>query len=318
MKEVELHTSFEDAQEKAFNDATLQLNLDSKNDNDCTLQPNGNVINSSSCYDFSKGQVAQVPWPGDKAEDFFSFREGLLIRAIEETKKELISDSEDGEFIGSWLLTEVSSWDNEMERIVILTTKCMISVKYDFIALKVLKHRKIPLDIIDTLVIGDLDYPPVSLIPHIDGIATGVSNLMKGCLVKVLEKKWPVEKGALPTDSGFSPRTRKIAGVRTMWNGGRPLPFVKKWNPFEKDIPFNTFTSHPLLWHADSSNSGRDMYNVEVFTDHLTKVLDEKIKKSQCFVESNPIILENYIGLGALIHNRNSLGFFKLRGKISF
>lgn len=40
-----------------------------------------------------------------------------------------------------------------------------------------------------------------------------------------------------------------MRGLRTMWNQGQPLGFAKKWNPFSSDIPWNTYTSHPLLWH---------------------------------------------------------------------
>jgi hypothetical protein len=33
-----------------------------------------------------------------------------------------------------------------------------------------------------------------------------------------------------------------------MWNNGQPLTFRMKWNPFNNDIPWTTYTSHPLLW----------------------------------------------------------------------
>lgn len=39
---------------------------------------------------------------------------------------------------------------------------------------------------------------------------------------------------------------------------------------------------------------------------------------SECNVKTGLIIIENYIGVGALVHNRNALGFFKIRGKVSF
>lgn len=40
-----------------------------------------------------------------------------------------------------------------------------------------------------------------------------------------------------------------MRGVRLMWNQGQPLPFLKKWNPFETSIPFSTYSSHPIFWH---------------------------------------------------------------------
>lgn len=59
----------------------------------------------------------------------------------------------------------ISLWDNEKERLILLTSKTLTTVKYDFIALKQLEYRKIPLQTVDTLVIGDLIYPSGSLVP---------------------------------------------------------------------------------------------------------------------------------------------------------
>lgn len=44
-------------------------------------------------------------------------------------------------------------------------------------------------------------------------------------------------------------RKRYMSGIRMMWNKGDPLPLTKKWNPFAKDIPWLTYTSHPLFWY---------------------------------------------------------------------
>ena len=37
-----------------------------------------------------------------------------------------------------------------------------------------------------------------------------------------------------------------------------------------------------------------------------------------CLVEYSPILMESYIGLPALLHNYGQLGFYKIRGRISF
>lgn len=59
----------------------------------------------------------------------------------------------------------ISFWDNERERIVVLTKEYLIVIKYDFIALKILNHYKVPFHNIDTLTVGDLVYPSGSLAP---------------------------------------------------------------------------------------------------------------------------------------------------------
>lgn len=59
----------------------------------------------------------------------------------------------------------ISLWDIEKERLIILTNKAIYSIKYDFISLKILEYNRIPLLQIDTLVSGELVYPPSSLAP---------------------------------------------------------------------------------------------------------------------------------------------------------
>lgn len=59
----------------------------------------------------------------------------------------------------------ISPWDNEKERLVIVTTNSVLTIKYDFIAMKTLDVKRTPLHLIDTLVIGELEYPANSLIP---------------------------------------------------------------------------------------------------------------------------------------------------------
>lgn len=44
-------------------------------------------------------------------------------------------------------------------------------------------------------------------------------------------------------------RDRKMDGVRLMWNKGVPVAFTQRWNPFTSDVPYLTFTSHPLHRH---------------------------------------------------------------------
>ncbi|KAJ8967477.1 hypothetical protein NQ314_002791 [Rhamnusium bicolor] len=60
----------------------------------------------------------------------------------------------------------------------------------------------------------------------------------------------------------------------------------------------------------------RNLYNLDLFIDQFCAVIN-KTKENSIILQHN-ILLENYIGLGSIIHNRNSLGFFKVRGKFSF
>lgn len=59
----------------------------------------------------------------------------------------------------------VDHWDNEKERLVLLCGRTLIIVKYDFIALMLLDHARLPLNEISQLTIGRLVYPQRSITP---------------------------------------------------------------------------------------------------------------------------------------------------------
>ncbi|XP_014294089.1 tumor protein p63-regulated gene 1-like protein isoform X2 [Halyomorpha halys] len=287
MKDEEIPLTLDDGPERSFEKAMLEIDGDSSNKinknkvdlenmEDPLQNDSFEATNPSAPKKARPNSLALVPWSGENAKDYFCFRNGLISSAIEECKTELLTE-DGGEIIGCWLLTEISFWDSEKERLIILTDKHLYTIKYDFIALKQLDQRKTPLDMIDTIIVGELSYPATSLIP-----------------------------------------SRNINGVRLMWGEGRPVSFLKKWNPFEKDIPFTTFTSHPLMWHKDEETKERRIFSVDDFVLELKKLFEDKIQTLQCSLQHRPILLENYIGVGALIHNKNSLGFFKVRGKFSF
>ena len=45
-------------------------------------------------------------------------------------------------------------------------------------------------------------------------------------------------------------RARNMQGFRVTWNTGHQISFAQKWNPWSRDIPYTTFTSHPLYWYT--------------------------------------------------------------------
>lgn len=125
-----------------------------------------------------------------------------------------------------------------------------------------------------------------------------------------------------------------MSGIRLMWNKGNPVPLTKKWNPFAKDIPWLTYASHPLFWYKGKftlfvqlyqlvtcktlmpfvgSEAEKARFNVEGLQSLIKDFLP-----SDCIIRNGLIIIENYFGVGALVHNRNGLGFYKIRGKVSF
>ncbi|XP_068629847.1 tumor protein p63-regulated gene 1-like protein isoform X2 [Battus philenor] len=275
-----------------------------------------------------------VPFNRENIKDFFTFRKGVVENAIQDCITALLFP-EDGEYLGSWLLTEITLWDNEKERIVLLTSRLVMTIKYDFIAMKQLDFKKTYLDELDTIVIGELVYPPSSLVPRINGIATGVTTVVKDCVIDRFCRRSSGSDGEakLFDPKYFEPRERNLRGVRLMWNKGEPLSLKTAWNPFSQDVPFLTFASHPIYWHKDpertkeslypseqereGSLEERAMYDMETFAQKLQRAI-ELMQTSVCCIHHSPIVIQSYLGVTSLLHNKISLGFFKVRGKFSF
>ncbi|KAG8255528.1 identical protein binding [Homalodisca vitripennis] len=201
MSNQEVHF-LEDAPPQDFTGTTLQLGEDKSGAGPSSLG-HSNGLNIENDAFKHKRDVALVPWSGEDARDFFSHRSELIEKAIKECMSEVVT-GEDGDVLGSWLLTEISLWDHEKERLVVLTSKCVLTIKYDFIAMRTLDVRRVPTEQIDTLVIGELEYPVHSLIPRINGLVTGVSGVVKGCLVRPLQDRF-TPSPSLTTDINANP-----------------------------------------------------------------------------------------------------------------
>ncbi|XP_050313962.1 tumor protein p63-regulated gene 1-like protein isoform X2 [Anthonomus grandis grandis] len=216
--------------------------------------------------------------PEQDANSFFTYRDGVAERAALECAAEFLDMEHEGPVIQYFLLTQINHWDTDKERLILLTPKILLVVKYDFIALKRLSYKKLPLEDIEAVIIGDLIYPNGSLIPD-----------------------------------------RNMKGIRILFAKGKPIKFSSKWNPFTVDLPIWTFTYHPLYFHKDCSDENqRRIYDLDNFNDYFCKTIMELGKNYESRILHSNVLLENYVGFGAIIHNRNDLGFFKVRGKFSF
>ncbi|KAJ8918539.1 hypothetical protein NQ315_013044 [Exocentrus adspersus] len=245
--------------------------------------------------------------------NFFTFRDGVIERAVRECIHQFLDPEIEGPVYASFLLTQINHWDTDKERLVLVTAKSLVLVKYDFIALKRLDYRKIPLTDIEGIIIGNLVYPSGSLIPKINGFADGLSHILETCLFK----RWSKSESKQQLENLNQPRDRNMKGIRLLLKQEKPDNLASKWNPFNEDVPFWTFTFHPLFFHKDCNDEKlRNLYNLDLFIDHLCTAVN-KIKETSIILHHN-ILLENYVGLGSIIHNRNSLGFFKVRGRFSF
>ncbi|CAD6236707.1 GSCOCG00008246001-RA-CDS [Cotesia congregata] len=292
------HNQLDEVSSVNFEAATLRIS--NKEDSEKTRE-------GSNTEEIKKdSSVLSVPYKNIDVHTFFSDRDEVVERAIKECRETLATDQND-EIIGTWLLTEISLWDTEKERVVLLTKNALYTIKYDFISLKLLEFNRVPMIEVDTITYGELEYPKTSIAPRLNGLAEGVSSVIH-CAVR---QQW--SSLASSSEIKFEPRKRNTFGVKIMWNKGKPLSLDKKWNPFAKRIPWVTYTSHPLYWHKSSTSEEQKRFDVDDFHDALMTHFN-----MQCEFTKSQIIIENYLGLGAILHNRNSLGFFRVRGKVSF
>lgn len=110
-----------------------------------------------------------------------------------------------------------------------------------------------------------------------------------------------------------------MQGIRVTRESRQPLSFSQKWNPWSRDIPFTTLTSHPLYWYTGCENTSYDVKHLATELSNTLEALQERPDViNKCNIFSSPIVIENYVGIASLLHNATELGFFKLRGKVSF
>ncbi|XP_066595266.1 tumor protein p63-regulated gene 1 protein-like [Prorops nasuta] len=299
-------SSLDDGPTANFEKVTLEISNDDQGlDSDNNVKENDKKSKSFKNTVTPKN-LPSIPYQHIDTHTFFSDRNEVVEKALKDCQERLITDLNE-EIVGSWLLTEISLWDTEKERLVLLTKSAFYSVKYDLISLKILEYNRVPLVKLDKLIIGELVYPNTSIAPKLNGLAEGVSSIFN-CAIR---QQWSSFSSQCSI-SQFEPRGRNMTGIRLMWNGGQRLPLKKQWNPFAKNIPWLTYSSHPLFWHKGSEDD-QARFDVQGLYSSLKLVLPES-----CNITTGAIILENYCGVGALFHNKNSLGFFKIRGKISF
>lgn len=62
------------------------------------------------------------------------------------------------------IVCRVDHWDNETEKIVVLTDESLLTVRYDFVPRTVYKYKRVALKDFDTVLTGNFEYPANSLL----------------------------------------------------------------------------------------------------------------------------------------------------------
>ncbi|XP_069755268.1 putative protein FAM47C [Narcine bancroftii] len=232
--------------------------------------------------DESEQKVAPIPAPilsESRLRKFFVLRPGTFEQAMTDIRAQ-IDQQRDGEIQSSWLLTEVDHWNNEKERIVLITERTLLICKYDFVMLSFQSCCNIPLNYIDKICHGPLAFPEYSI-------------------------------------------SRKEGNaLRVHWDKLREAPFLSRWNPWSNEIPYTTFTEHPVAGANQTFNS---MCQLENFKGQLAQAVQKAYqldpvpgRANGVIVLNHPISIETYIGIVSLISNQNKLGYSLARGSVGF
>ncbi|XP_042339616.1 tumor protein p63-regulated gene 1 protein [Plectropomus leopardus] len=214
-----------------------------------------------------------------KMRRFFVLRPGTLNQAIKDVEA-LVDKEVDGSVHSIWLLTEVDHWNNEKERLAIITDNSLMVFKYDFLMFRCEHIQRIPLNIIDRISHGNFSFPPRSLLQR------------EGEGVRI-----------------FWDRLREPS-FTSRWNPfALDFPFIT----FTHHPVRNTNGTFAALcdmqkFREQLKDAAQKAHAIKPFPGKANGVL----------VLNQNILIETYVGLMSFIGNQNKLGYCMARGNLGF
>ncbi|XP_029551246.1 tumor protein p63-regulated gene 1 protein [Salmo trutta] len=214
-----------------------------------------------------------------KLKRFFVLRPGTMDQALEDIKS-MVNQDEDGDVHGVWLMTEVDHWNNERERVVLITDNSLLICKYDFVMLNCEQIQRIPLNFVDRITHGNFSFPERSLLTR------------EGEGVRV-----------------FWDRLREPSFL-SKWN-----PFTTDY-PFSTFTYHPVRNIDHRFTALCEIQSFREQLTEAAQKAHLKKPIPGKA--NGVLVLNQPLLIESYVGLMSFIGNQNKLGYCLARGNIGF
>ncbi|XP_069053922.1 tumor protein p63-regulated gene 1 protein isoform X1 [Lepisosteus oculatus] len=225
--------------------------------------------------------------PGDKINmleqyklrRFFVLRPGALDQAIEDIKS-LVDKHQDGSIQSVWLMAEVDHWNNEKERIVLITDNSLLICKYDFMMLNCEQMQRVPLNFIDRVCHGEFTFPQRSLMSREgEGLRVYWDRLRE----PTFTSRW----NPFTTDYPFCTFTSH--------------PVKDASEKFAAICELQHFREQ-LVQAAQKAHEWKPVPG----------------KANGVLVLNQSILIETYVGLMSFIGNQNKLGYCLARGNIGF
>lgn len=210
---------------------------------------------------------------------FFVARPGALDQAIEDLSNQILTKEKEN-VLSVWLLVEVDHWNNEKERVVLITEKSLFICKYDFIMLCCQQIQKVPLNFIDRICTGPFTFPPKSL------------DKREGEGLRIYWDKL------------------REASFVSRWNPfSSDLPYTTFIEHPLKDCAEN-FTVICQM------SSFKDQLVKAVQAAHVENPVPGRANGA--LILNQPLLIETVVGLMSFVGNRNKLGYSLARGSVGF
>ncbi|CAI5639112.1 unnamed protein product [Oreochromis niloticus] len=214
-----------------------------------------------------------------KLRKYFVLRPGTLNQAIKDVEA-LVNEEVDGSVLSVWLMAEVDHWNNEKERIVLITELSLLVFKYDFMMFNCDQMQRIPLNFVDRISHGTFSFPKRSLLER---NGEGVRVFWDRLREPSFTSRW----NPFATDFPFI--TFTYHPVRNISDAFTALTDVEKFREQLKDAAQKVHTLKPVPGKANG-----------------------------VLVLNQPIQIEAYVGFMSFLGNENKLGYCMARGNLGF